>query len=172
MSEQRLRYTEIAPQGFAAMRGVEHYCNTESGLEPVLLELVRLRASLLNGCEYCIGLHSHELGKHNEPTTRIETVGDWRGSDAFTQRERAAFAWTEVVTNIQNGHASDEAYEAALEHFSPEELVNLTIAIASINAWNRMAIAFRAKHVEKKAEAAKGEERSAVGDDGGKVVEE
>jgi AhpD family alkylhydroperoxidase len=168
MSEQqRLRYTELAPEGVAAMRSVEHYCNALSRLEPVLLELVRLRVSLMNGCEYCIGLHSHELKKHNEPETRIAGVATWRDADAYTQRERSAFAWAEVVTNIQQGHVPDEAFKAALEHFSDTEVVNLTIAIASINAFNRMAISFRAQHIGKKPE-----EQSAVGDDGGKVVEE
>jgi AhpD family alkylhydroperoxidase len=129
----------------AALRSVEHYLNTGSALEPVLLELVRLRASLVNGCEYCIGLHTHELQKHNETADRIVAVADWQPSAAYSQRERAAFAWTDAVTNIQDGHASDEAYAAALQEFTEPELVNLTLAIASINAWNRVAIAFRAE---------------------------
>ena len=135
---QRLRYTDLAPEGMAAMRAVEHYANTGTGLSPVLLELVRLRASLLNGCEYCIGMHSHELEKHNEPAGRIAAVAEWRRSDAYTAHERAAFAWTEAVTNIQQGHASEEEYAAAKAFFSDADLVNLTIAITSINAWNRL----------------------------------
>ena len=107
---QRLKYTELAPEGIAAMRALEHYLNTGTGLEPEMLALVRLRASLLNGCEYCVGMHQHEAKKHNETEGRITDVADWRGSDAYTQRERAAFAWTEVVTNIQNGHAPDEGF--------------------------------------------------------------
>ena len=142
---QRLQYAELAPEGLAAFRAVEHYANTASGLEPTLLELVRLRASLLNGCEYCIGLHTHELKKHNETPDRIAQLPTWRTSTAYTERERAAFAWTEAITNIQDGHASDEAYAAVRQHFSDPDLVNLTIAIASINAWNRIAIAFRAE---------------------------
>lgn len=161
---QRLRYTDLAPEGIAAMRAVEHYCNTGTGLAPVLLELVRLRASLLNGCEYCIGMHSHELAKHNEPQGRIAEVAEWRTSDAFTAHERAAFAWTEAVTDIQQGHASDEAYAEAKAHFSDTDLVNLTIAITSINAWNRMAIAFRAERHQKAAAAPE-----PIKDDGGKV---
>lgn len=146
---QRLKYAELAPEGFATLRAVEHYLNTGTELNPVLLELVRLRASLLNGCEYCIGLHTHELSKHKETADRIAAIADWQPSDAYTQRERAAFAWTEAVTNIQDGYASDEAYAAARQHFSDPDLVNLTLAIASINAWNRVAIAFRAgkRHV-------------------------
>ena len=166
--EQRLKYTELAPEGVAALRSLEHYLNAESGFPASLLELIRLRASLLNGCEYCVGMHSHELAKHHEPEGRIADVGRWRESDAYTHRERAALRWTEVVTDIQDGHAPDAEYQAALEHYSETELVKLTLAIATINAWNRIAIAFRAQHHEKPPG-----EQSAVGDDGGKVsVEE
>ncbi len=143
MSEQRLKYTELSPDGVKAMRGVEHHLNTGTGLDAVLLELVRLRASLLNGCEFCIGMHAHELEKHHEPESRVSAVAGWRESEAFTERERAALAWTEAVTNVQDGHVSDEAFAAVREHFQDKELVDLTLAIASINAWNRMAIAFR-----------------------------
>jgi AhpD family alkylhydroperoxidase len=160
-NNQQLKYTELAPAGVAAMRAVEHYCNTGTGLEPVLLELVRLRASLLNGCEDCIGVHTHHLTKHNETPERIARMADWRGFDGYTERERAALAWTEVITDIQQGHAADADYEAALQHFSETELVNLTIAIASINAWNRLGIAFRAQHLAKPNN-----------DDGGKVTVE
>ena len=128
------------------MRGVEHYLNTGSGLEAVLLELVRLRASLLNGCEYCIGMHTKELEQHNEPESRVSAVAGWRESEAFTERERAALAWAEAVTNIQEGHVPDEALRRVREHLRgtyDKEMVNLTLAITTINAWNRMAIAFR-----------------------------
>ena len=162
---QRLRYTELAPAGMAAMRAVEHYANTGTGLAPVLLELVRLLASLLNGCEYCTAMHSHELEKHNEPAGRVTGVANWRASDAYTAHERAAFAWTEAVTNIQQGHASDQAYAEAKAHFSDVDLVNLTLAITSINAWNRMAIAFRAERHSKPQPAAP----EPIADDGGKV---
>ena len=179
---QRLRYTDLAPEGMAAMRAVEHYCNAGTGLSPILLELVRLRASLLNGCEYCIAMHSHELERHNEPEGRIAGVAHWRTSDAYTAHERAAFAWTEAVTNIQQGHASDAAYAEAQAYFSDADLVNLTIAITSINAWNRMAIAFRAeRHTPPAVPAPAAEARQPqapapadsaqepIADDGGKV---
>ncbi len=142
-SGQRLRYMDLAPEGMRALSGVEHSLNTESCLPAVLLELVRLRASLMNGCEYCIGLHTSELRKHHEPVGRIEGVAGWRKSESFTQRERAALRWAEVITDIQNGHASDVEFAAVREHFSDVEVVELTLAVASINAWNRMAIAFR-----------------------------
>ena len=143
MSEQRLNYKRLAPEGLAAMSALEHYLNTATGLDTSLLDLVRLRASLMNGCEFCIGMHSHDLKKkYHEPDGRVDSVSEWRESSAYTQRERAALAWTEVVTSLE-GHVPDMAYAAAREHFEEKELVDLTLAIASINAWNRMGVAFR-----------------------------
>ena len=139
--QPRLKYGQLAPEGLAKMTALENYLNTGTGLEPVLLDLVRLLCSLKNGCEYCIKLHSAELRKRNEPASRIEPLAEWRGSDAYTPRERAAFAWAEAVTNIQDGHAPDAVYEALREHFSDVEVVNLTLVITTINAWNRLAIA-------------------------------
>ena len=141
----RLEYGKLAPEGLARMTAMGHYLNTETGLEPVLLDLVRLLASLMNGCEYCIKLHSTELRKLHEPEERIAGLSDWRGAGAgsggaYTQRERAAFAWTETVTNIQDGHAPDAVYAQVREHFSEVEMVNLTLAITTINAWNRLEI--------------------------------
>ncbi|MGI4830686.1 MAG: carboxymuconolactone decarboxylase family protein [Janthinobacterium lividum] len=139
----RLRYPEFAPEGVAAMRAVEHYLNATTALPAVLLEIVRLRVSLLNGCEFCIGHHTRELHKHNEPETRINAVQDWPNSDAFTPRERAALAWADSVTDIQGPHAADADYETAAVFFVGKDLVDLTLAISSINAWNRLSIAFR-----------------------------
>ena len=136
----RLKYGQLAPEGLEKLRALEHYLNNGTGLEPVLLDLVRLLASLMNGCEYCIKLHSAELKKLHEPDERIAGVMEWRGSQAYTQRERAAFAWTEAVTNIQDGHAPDEVYAQVREHFSDVETVNLTLVITTINAWNRLSI--------------------------------
>ncbi len=136
----RLEYGKLAPEGLARMRALEHYLNTGTGLEPVLLDLVRLLASRMNGCEYCIQLHTAELRKLHEPDTRIAEVVEWRSSGAYTQRERAAFAWTEALTNIQEGHAPDEVYDEVRAHFSDVETVNLTLAITTINAWNRLSI--------------------------------
>jgi AhpD family alkylhydroperoxidase len=136
----RLEYGKLAPEGMARMSALEHYLNTASGLERVLLDMVRLRASLMNGCEYCIALHTAELKKQHEPEERIAGLGDWRGSSAYTQRERAALAWTEAVTNIQDGHAPDAVYDEVRAHFSDVETANLTLAITTINAWNRLAI--------------------------------
>jgi AhpD family alkylhydroperoxidase len=137
----RLEFYRLAPEGMAKLRELEHTLNTVTGLERSLLDMVRLRASLLNGCEYCIHLHTAELKKMNETPERISGLSDWRGSDAYTKRERAALAWTEAVTNIQDGHAPDAVYDEVRAHFSDVETVNLTLVITTINAWNRMAIA-------------------------------
>jgi AhpD family alkylhydroperoxidase len=140
MSEPRLKYGQLAPEGLAKMMELEHYLNTGTGLEASLLELVRLRASLMNGCEYCIHMHTAELRKRNETAERIAGVGDWRGLEIYTKRERAALAWAEAVTNIQEGHAPDVVYDELRAHFSDVETVNLTLVITTINAWNRIAI--------------------------------
>jgi AhpD family alkylhydroperoxidase len=140
MSDPRLKYMDLVPDGMAKMQALEHYLNTGTGLEASLLDLVRLRASLMNGCEYCIHLHTAELQKLNEPKERIDGLAEWRNSDIYTQRERAALAWAEVVTNIQDGHAPDAVYDEVRAHFSDVETVNLTLTITTINAWNRIAI--------------------------------
>src|SRR6185437_14917763 len=97
MSEPRLKYMDLAPDGMAKMQALGHYLNTETGLVASLLDLVRLRVSLMNGCEYCIHLHTVELQKLNETSERIEGLAEWRNSDFYTQRERAALAWAEAV---------------------------------------------------------------------------
>lgn len=144
MSEPRLKYGQLASDGMEKMHALEHYLNTGSGLDASLLGLVRLRASLMNGCEYCIHVHTAELRKLNETAERIATVAQWQNSDIYTQRERAALAWTEAVTNIQDGHASDAVYDKVRAHFSDVETVNLTLTITTINAWNRLSISMGA----------------------------
>jgi AhpD family alkylhydroperoxidase len=144
MSEARLKYGQLVPDGMAKMHELEHYLNTGTGLETSLLGLVRLRASLINGCEYCIHLHTAELKKLNETTDRIAATADWRGSNLYTKRELAAFAWTDAVTNIREGHAPDDVYNEVRAHFSDVETVNLSLVITTINAWNRIAISLGA----------------------------
>jgi AhpD family alkylhydroperoxidase len=141
----RLEFGKLAPEGLEKMRALEHYLNTGSGLERGLLELVRLRASIMNGCDYCVAFHSSELRKAHEPEERIAGVAEWRSSGsgsggAYTHRERAALAWTEAVTNIQDGQTPDAVYDQVREHFSEVETVNLTLVITTINAWNRLTI--------------------------------
>lgn len=141
MSNFRLKYGQIAPAGLEKLRALEHYINADSGLDHTLLELMKVRASQLNGCESCIRVHTAELRKAGESAERIAGVAEWRGSQAYTKRERAALSWTEVVTNIQDGHAPDAVYDEVRAVFSEVETVNLTLAVATINSWNRMAIA-------------------------------
>jgi AhpD family alkylhydroperoxidase len=138
----RLPYTKLAPKAYDALVSLGHYLHTGAALEPVLLGLVYLRASLDNGCEFCIGMHTAELKHLHEPQTRIDAVAHWEESDAFTPRERAALAWTDVITNIQGSHASDAEFAAVSEFFHDKDLVDLTFAIAQINAWNRLGIGF------------------------------
>lgn len=139
----RLPYPKLAPEAYHSLVALGHSLRTATSLDPVLLGLIDLRASQLNRCGFCIGMHTQELKHANEPESRIEAVASWRESDAFTPRERAALAWTEEITNIQDGHASDEAYAAVSQFFKEKDLVDLTFAIATINAWNRLGIAFR-----------------------------
>lgn len=140
MSNVQIRYWEVAPESMAKLRDLEHYLNTESGLDYVLREMVKLRASQLNGCVLCVKTHTEELQKAGASIEKINDVVEWRSSNAYTERERAALSWTEVVTNIQDGHAPEAVYRELRTAFTELEVVNLTL-ISTINAWNRMAIA-------------------------------
>jgi AhpD family alkylhydroperoxidase len=137
----RIEYAKVSADGVAPMRQLGHWLSTSSGLDTVVQELLKLRASLMNGCHFCIDMHTKELQKMHEPEGRIAGLADWRGSDAYTHRERAALAWTEALTNIQDGHAPDAVYEEVRAHFDEKETVALTLAITTINAWNRIEIA-------------------------------
>jgi AhpD family alkylhydroperoxidase len=140
----RLNYAKAFPEGIHALLNLERVIAT-SGLELPLLELVKTRASQLNGCAYCIDMHTKDARLGGETEQRLYALSAWRETPFFTPRERAALAWTEALTNIQQGHASDEVYEEVRPAFNEEELVSLTLAIAQINLWNRLAIAFRAE---------------------------
>jgi AhpD family alkylhydroperoxidase len=110
----------------------------------MLLELVKLRASMINGCAYCVDMHSKDARALGESEQRLYALSVWREAPFFTPAERAALAWTEAVTEVSAGHASDEVYRLAREHFDERKLVDLTMVIVAINSWNRLAIAFRA----------------------------
>jgi AhpD family alkylhydroperoxidase len=140
--EKRLDFSKAAPGSMQAMYKLQKYTE-ESGLEHSLLELVKTRASQINGCAYCLDMHTKDARAAGETEQRLYTLSAWRETPFFTERERAALAWTEVITLISNTHASDEEYAAAREQFSEEEIVKLTMAIITINSWNRLAIAFR-----------------------------
>ena len=141
--EPRLDAMKAAPKAYHAMYGLESYVR-QSGLEPSLLELVKMRSSQLNQCAYCIDMHSKDARAHGETEQRLYALSAWRETPFFTERERAALAWTEAVTLVGESHVPDEIFEATRGQFSDEELVNLTMAVVTINAWNRLSIAFRA----------------------------
>jgi AhpD family alkylhydroperoxidase len=140
--EKRLDYSKAAPGSVQAMYKLQKYVD-ESGLEHSLIELIKTRASQINGCAYCIDMHTKDARAAGETEQRLYALSAWRETPFFTDRERAGLAWAEVITLISETHASDEEYAAAREHFSEEEIVKLTMAIITINGWNRLAIAFR-----------------------------
>ena len=140
----RINLFAVAPKAMQPMLALQTYVDG-SGLEAKLLHLVKLRASQLNGCAYCIDMHSKEARAAGEAEQRLYGLSAWSETPFYTARERAALAWTEAVTLITEGHVPDHAFAAAREQFSEEELVNLTLAITTINAWNRLSVAFRAE---------------------------
>lgn len=139
---QRLDYRTASPKGLEAMAGLEVYVRG-SGLEKPLLELVKTRVSQINGCAYCLDMHWKDLAALGEKEQRMYGLDAWRESPYYSERERAALAWTEAVTNVREGHVPDDVYAEATKQFTEKELANLTLAVATINAWNRLAIASR-----------------------------
>lgn len=139
----RFDYAKVAPGTYKAMLGVEQYLHG-CGLEPAIMNLIKLRASQLNGCAYCLDMHWKDLRAAGENEQRLYGLDAWRESSYYTDKERAALAWTEAVTNITQGHVPDDVYEEARRNFSEKELADLTLAVAAINAWNRLAISARA----------------------------
>jgi AhpD family alkylhydroperoxidase len=140
--QPRLDFYKASPDSAKAMIALEGAV-MKSGLEHDLLELVKLRASQINGCAYCVDMHSADARKRGETERRLHAVVVWRESPLFTERERAALAWTESLTLIAQTHASDADYEWLSSQFDEEERVKLTLAINAINGWNRLAVGFR-----------------------------
>ena len=140
--QQRLNYNQAAPGTYKAMLGLEEYLH-KSGLEESLLHLVKLRTSQINGCAYCLDMHWKDLRAIGENEQRLYSLDAWRECPYYTERERAALAWTEAVTLVAKDHVPDEVYEEVRPHFSEKELCDLTLAVATINAWNRLSIAAR-----------------------------
>jgi AhpD family alkylhydroperoxidase len=139
--QPRLDFWKTAPQGIAALRGLNAYVEG-SGLEHSLLELVKTRASQINGCAYCLDMHAKDARAAGETEQRLYTLSAWRDTPFFSDRERAALAWTEAVTNISE--IGDALYDEVRRNFSEKEIVDLTLAVVVINGWNRVAIPFRA----------------------------
>jgi AhpD family alkylhydroperoxidase len=153
MAHSRLNAMTVAPDGVAALIGVEKYLEN-CGLDHKLLLLVKIRVSQINGCAYCLHMHTEDARKLGETEARLYLLDAWYESNLYTAREQAALAWAESLTHIASTHAPDEVYNQTRQHFSEKELADLSIAIAMINAWNRLAIGSRASHPADFAKAA------------------
>ena len=142
MHAERLLPSEIAPEGYKTLRAVEVYL-AHSGLPKILIELVKMRASQINGCAYCLEVHSKDARKAGETEARLDLLNAWREAPHYSPTERAALAWTEALTNVSTTHAPDADYSALRAHFSEKEIVDLTYLVGMINFWNRLAIGMR-----------------------------
>lgn len=140
--EPRLIYATVEPEGYRAITALQRHINN-CGLEHSLLELVKIRASQLNGCAFCIDMHTKDARLGGETEQRIYALSAWRETPFFTDRERAALGWTEAVTFIGESHVPDDLYQLVRQQFTEKEMVNLTLAVIVINGWNRLAISFR-----------------------------
>src|SRR3984885_451941 len=141
--QARLEAQKVSPAAYQAMLGLEMFVREQTKLEPALLHLVKMRASQINGCAYCLDLHSKDARAEGETEQRLYALSAWEETPFFTDRERVALALTEAITLVREVHVPDAVYEKAKESFFDEELVNLTLAIITINGWNRLAITFR-----------------------------
>ena len=139
---QRFDYVKAAPGIYHAMKGLEDYLH-QCGLEESLLHLIKLRASQINGCAYCLDMHWKDLKSIGEPDHRLYELDAWEENPFYSDRERAALAWTEAVTRVADSRVPDQLYEEVRNQFSEKEIADLTLAVAAINAWNRLAISAR-----------------------------
>jgi AhpD family alkylhydroperoxidase len=153
MTTQRLNPFTVAPEGLAALTGVENYLQ-KCGLDHRLIALVKTRVSQINGCAYCLHMHTEEARKLGETDMRLHLLDAWHESNLYSARERAALNWAEALTNIAASRAPDDIYNEARRQFSEKELADLSITIAMINAWNRLTIGARAVHPADRAKAA------------------
>ena len=142
MTHERLSAPKVAPDGYKALSGVETYLR-HCGLERPLVELLKMRASQINGCAYCLDMHSRDARRAGETEQRLYLLDAWQESSLYTPRERAALEWTEAVTRVADTHAPDAVYDALRPHFTEKEIVDLTILVGMINLWNRLAIGLR-----------------------------
>jgi len=143
--QERLHFRETGADAMKALRGVSAYTQG-CGLEPALMELVKMRASQINGCAYCLEMHSRDARRHGETEQRLYLLNAWRESPLYSPRERAALAWTEAVTLIADTHAPDDVYDEVRAQFDEKEMGDLTVVIGMINLWNRLQIAFRGQY--------------------------
>jgi AhpD family alkylhydroperoxidase len=143
MMEPRFDFPKDAPEGHRAMMGIEEYVN-QCGLEKGLLDLIKLRVSQINGCAFCIDMHWKDARLRGEGEARLYSLDAWRQCPYYSDRERAALSWAEALTLVADGHVPDAVYEEVRQHFASKELADLSFAVASINAWNRVMISARA----------------------------
>jgi AhpD family alkylhydroperoxidase len=148
----RLNAYQAVPDAMKAMMALENYIES-SGLEPSLIGLVKTRASQINGCAFCVHMHTRDARARGETEERLYLLNAWRESPLYTDRERAALAWTEAVTLVSETHVPDAVYDEVRRYFDEGELVKLTLLVATINAWNRIAISFRSVHPVKPTHA-------------------
>jgi AhpD family alkylhydroperoxidase len=151
--QPRLDYMKASPAIMKAVLALETAVQ-KSGLDPILIDLVKLRASQINGCAFCIHMHSNDLRARGESEDRMHLLAAWHESPLYSERERAALAWTDALTLISQTHAPDDVYEDVRRHFSEDEIVKLTVLIGMINLWNRVAIGFRSVHPVQSADKA------------------
>jgi len=152
--QQRIDVTKISPAAFQALAALQAYVD-KSGLDPKLRELIKIRASQINGCAYCLAMHTRDARKLGETDERMHLLDAWREAPLYSARERAALEWIEAITLVAQGHIPDEAFEEVSKQFSEKEIVDLAVAAIAINSWNRAAIAFRVPpQVESKKAAA------------------
>lgn len=151
---QRIDYSEVAPEATKGILNIEKYVG-DSNLEPSLIELVKLRASQINGCAYCIDMHTKDARNNGETEQRLYALNAWRETDFYSERERTALKWTEVLTEISKNGVPDKLYYSVRRYFDEEELVTLTMAVVAINGWNRLAISFGNEPGSYKPELAK-----------------
>ena len=141
--EERIHYTKVSPGAYHAMLGLEHYLH-ECGLEESLIHLIKLRTSQINGCAYCLDMHWKDLRAIGESEQRLYSLEAWSETPFYSERERAALAWTEALTRVAETHVPDETYRRVAAEFDESELVALTFAVVVISSWNRLAVSFRA----------------------------
>ena len=152
--QQRIDVTKVSPAAYQAVAALQTYVD-RSGLDAKLRDLIKIRVSQINGCAFCLAMHTRDARKTGETDERMHLLAAWREAPIYSARERAALAWVEAITLVTQGHVPDEVFEAVRKQFSEKEIVDLTAAAAAINTWNRIAIALRAPpQVESRKEAA------------------
>ncbi len=144
--QARIDYAKAAPDAYRAVVALNRYVVSESGLPPLLVDLIKLRASQINGCAYCVDMHTKEAIEHGATQQWVNLIVTWQESPTFSEAERAVLGWTEALTLLAETRAPDEAFEGMRRHFTEAEISKISVAIGLINVWNRLAVGFRSQH--------------------------